>query len=165
MEGMLVYSQAAVERAMKIQEVILRAMAKKITWWQAAEIIGISDRQMRRWHERLEEFGYDGLFDRRRGQPSPKRVPLATFEQVLGLYRDRYFDLNVQHFHEKLRAEHQIELSYTWVKQASSARGRTGSAGAQTGSASQAAGTAAVAGHAAAHRRQPSSVVSGRALV
>ena len=112
------YSKAAVERAMKVQEVILRALAKKITWWQAAEIIGISDRQMRRWRERYEEFGYDGLFDRRRGQPSPKRVPLATVEQVLGLYRDRYFDLNVRHFHEKLRAEHQIRLSYSWVKQA-----------------------------------------------
>ena len=112
------YSKAAMERAMKVQEVILRAMAKKITWWQAAEIIGISDRQMRRWHERLEEFGYEGLFDRRRGRPSPKRVSLATVEQVLGLYRDRYFDLNVQHFHEKLRAEHQIGLSYTWVKAA-----------------------------------------------
>ena len=43
------YSEAAMERAMKIQEVILRAMAKRISWWQAAEIIGISDRQMRRW--------------------------------------------------------------------------------------------------------------------
>src|SRR5271157_2234500 len=118
MRSMDSYSKAAVERAMKVQEVILRALAKKITWWQAAEIIGISDRSMRRWHERYEAHGYDGLFDRRRGQPSPKRVPLATVEQVLGLYRDRYFDLNVQHFHEKLRAEHQIELSYTWVKQA-----------------------------------------------
>ena len=103
---------------MKVQEVILRAMAKKITWWQAAEIIGISDRQMRRWRERLAEFGYDGLFDRRRGRPSPKRVPLATVEQVLGLYRDRYFDLNVRHFHEKLGEEHGIELSYSWVKAA-----------------------------------------------
>ena len=103
---------------MKVQEVILRAMAKKITWWQAAEIIGISDRQMRRWRERYEEFGYDGLFDRRRGQPSPKRVSLAVVEQVLGLYRERYFDLNVQHFHEKLQAEHDIQLSYTWVKAA-----------------------------------------------
>src|SRR5271157_3172178 len=112
------YSKAAMERAMKVQEVILRAMAKKITWWQAAEIIGISDRSMRRWHERYEEHGYDGLFDRRRGQPSPKRVPLAVVEQVLELYRDRYFDLNVQHFHEKLGEQHQIELSYTWVKQA-----------------------------------------------
>jgi transposase len=112
------YSKAAMERAMKVQEVILRAMAKKITWWQAAEILGISDRQMRRWHERLEEFGYDGLFDRRRGRPSPKRVPLGLVEQVLGLYRDRYFDLNVKHFHEKLGEQHQIQLSYTWVKQA-----------------------------------------------
>jgi uncharacterized membrane protein len=60
MEGMVSYTQAAVERAMKVQEVILRAMAKKITWWQAAEIIGISDRQMRRWRERYEEFGFRG---------------------------------------------------------------------------------------------------------
>src|SRR5271167_5025899 len=118
MPSMDFYSKAAMERAMKIQEVILRALAKKITWWQAAEIIGISDRQMRRWHERLEAFGYDGLFDRRRGRPSPKRVPLATVEQVLGLYRERYFDLNVRHFHEKLCREQGIGLSYTWVKQA-----------------------------------------------
>ena len=53
------YPRAAVERAMKTQEVILRAMARKITWWQAAEIIGISDRSMRQWRERYEEFGYD----------------------------------------------------------------------------------------------------------
>jgi hypothetical protein len=39
------------ERAMKVQEVILRAMAKRITWWQAAEIIGISERQ-RVWHSK-----------------------------------------------------------------------------------------------------------------
>ena len=93
---------------MKIQEVILRALAKKITWWQAAEIIGISDRSMRRWHQRYEEFGYDGLFDRRRGKPSPQRVPLAEVERVLGLYREKYFDLNVRHFHEKLVQEHGI---------------------------------------------------------
>lgn len=113
---MICYRKAAVERAMKVQEVILRAMAKKVTWWQAAEILGLSDRSMRRWRERYEEFGYDGLFDRRQGKPSPKRVPVAVVEQVLGLYRDRYFDLNVRHFHEKLAAEHGVDLSYTWVK-------------------------------------------------
>jgi len=115
---MFSYTKAAMERAMKVQEVILRALAKKMTWWQAAEIIGISDRHMRRWRQRYKEFGYDGLFDRRRGKPSPRRVPVAVVEQVLGLYRDRYADLNVRHFHEKLGAEHQIELSYSWVKQA-----------------------------------------------
>jgi transposase len=101
---------------MKVQEVILRALAKRITWWQAAEIIGISDRQMRRCRERYEEFGFRGLFDRRRGKPSPKRVPVATMQRVLELYREQYFDLNARHFHEKLKDEHQIELSYSWVK-------------------------------------------------
>lgn len=72
---------------------------------------------MRRWRERNEEFGYHGLLDRPRGSPRRGGVPLAQVEQVLALYRDRYFDLNV-HFHEKLKQEHQIELSYTWVKQA-----------------------------------------------
>src|ERR1700682_5374962 len=120
------YPRAAVERMMKIQEVILRAMAKKITWWQAAEIIGITDRQMRRWHWRYKEYGYDGLLDRRLGKPSPKRVPLAVVEQVFSLYREKYFDLNVRHFHEKLGAKHQIRLSYTWVKKALQGAGLVG---------------------------------------
>jgi transposase len=77
------YPRAAMERAMKVQDVMLQAMAKKITWWQAAEIIGISDRQMRRWRERYEEFGFRGLFDRRRGKPLPKKVPLTVMERVL----------------------------------------------------------------------------------
>ena len=116
MAGMFSYPKAAVERAMKMQEVILRAMAKKITWWQAAEILGFSDRHLRRIRERYQQFGYESMFDKRRGQPSPKRVPFATVEKVLALYREKYFDLNVRHFHEKLGEEHAITLSYTWVK-------------------------------------------------
>jgi transposase len=106
------------ERMMKLQDVLLKAMAKKITWWEAAEIIGVTDRTMRRWRERLEEGGYSGLGDRRKGKPSPHRIPLTTVEQVLRLYQESYYDLNIRHFHEKLKAEHGIELSYTWVQQA-----------------------------------------------
>ncbi len=106
----------AVERAMKVQEVILRAIAKRMTWWQAAEILGISDRSMRRWRRRYQLWGYDGLWDRRRGRPSPRRVPLEQAERVLRLYQEKYFDLNVRHFHEKLREEQGLPLSYTWVK-------------------------------------------------
>jgi transposase len=111
-------TKAAVERAMKLQDVMLRAMAKRITWYQAAEILGISCRQMQRWKTRFAHEGYEGLFDRRLGVPSPKRVALATVEEVLRLYQEEYFDFNVRHFHEKLKSEHQIELSYTWVKNA-----------------------------------------------
>jgi transposase len=116
MASMFSYPKAAMERAMKVQEVILRAMAEKITWWQAAEINGISDRHMRRWRDRYEKFGYRGLFDSRRGKPSPRRAAPAVLERVLALYREKYFDLNVRHFHEKLCEQHQIELSYSWVK-------------------------------------------------
>ena len=115
-ESMEIYPRTAAERAMKLQEVLLRATTGKIKWWQAAELMGISERQMRRWRKRLEEQGPKGLLDRRRGTPSGRRIPKEQAEEVLSLYRDKYFDLNVRHFHEKLRAEHQIELSYTWVK-------------------------------------------------
>lgn len=112
------YPASAVERAMKVQEVILRAIDGRLKWYQAAEILGISDRQMRRWKQRYERGGYDGLFDRRRLQPSPKRVALDVVRQVLTLYREQYFDLNVLHFHEKLQTVHGMTLSYTWVKTA-----------------------------------------------
>jgi transposase len=112
------YSAAETERMMKLQDVLLKAMAKKITWWEAAEIIGVTDRTMRRWRERLEKGGYSGLVDRRKGKPSDRRVPLATVEQVLRLYQETYFDLNMRHFQEKLGEEHGIQLSYTWVQKA-----------------------------------------------
>lgn len=80
------YSEAAVERTMKVQEVILRAAARKITWIQAAEILGVTPRHMRRWKEKYERFGFHALFNGRRGKASPRRVPSAALEEVLGLY-------------------------------------------------------------------------------
>ena len=118
METTQQYSVVEMERMMKLQDVLLKAMAKKITWWDAAEIIGVTDRTMRRWRERLEEHGYSGLGDRRKGKPSVRRVPLAIAEEVLRVYQEIYYDLNIRHFHEKLKEEHGIELSYTWVQQA-----------------------------------------------
>jgi len=103
---------------MKVQDVVLKAMAKKITWWAAAEIIGVTDRTMRRWRDRMEAGGYAGLADRRKGKPSAQRIPLATVEEVLRLYKETYYDLNIRHFHEKLRDKHAIQLSYTWVQKA-----------------------------------------------
>jgi transposase len=85
-------------------------------WWQAAEIIGISERQMRRWHRRYKKWGYDGMWDRGRGGPSPRRVPLETPQQVLHPYGEKYFAFNARHFHEKFREQHGIDLSYTWLK-------------------------------------------------
>jgi transposase len=106
------------ERMMKLQDVILKAMARKLTWIQAAEIAGMSVRNMQRMRQRYQEDGYTGLFDHRRGKRSIHRVPMEKAEKVLALYRDRYGDFNVRHFHEKLKEMEGIQLSYSWVKQA-----------------------------------------------
>jgi hypothetical protein len=71
---------------------------------------------MRRWKEKYEQFGFHALFDGRRGRASPRRVPSAVLDEVLRLYREQYFDLNVRHFHEKLTREHGFSVSYTWTK-------------------------------------------------
>jgi DNA invertase Pin-like site-specific DNA recombinase len=90
---MEIYPRTAAERAMKLQEVLLRPTAGKIKWWQAAELIGISERQMRRWRKRFEEKGHQGLLDLRLRKPSSRRVPKEqAAEAVLSLYRDKYFD-------------------------------------------------------------------------
>ena len=103
---------------MKLQDVILKAMAKKLSWIEAAEIAGMSVRNMQRMRQRYQEHGYTGLFDQRRGKRSIHRIPMETAERVLGLYRDKYSDFNVRHFHEKLGEEEQIRISYSWVRQA-----------------------------------------------
>ena len=108
----------AVERAMKVQQVILKAMSGQLQWWQAAEILGLSCRSMRRWKQRYAQHGYDGLFDHRRRRPSPRRVPLETAQRVLRLYRQQYVGFNVAHFCDQLREHHDITLSYQWVKTA-----------------------------------------------
>jgi transposase len=58
-------------------------MAKKITWWAAAEIIGISDRTMHRWRDLFEEHRYDGLMDQRKGKQASHWIDLQTAEEVL----------------------------------------------------------------------------------
>ena len=112
------YPRSEVDRAMKVQEVIMRAMSGELQWYEAAEIIGVSCRTMRRWKWRYEAYGYDGLFDRRRQRPSPKRVPMQTVQEVLRLYREQYKGFNISHFHDKLIEEHGMALSYEWVKKA-----------------------------------------------
>ena len=110
------FSMLATVKAMKIQEVILKAASNQISWSMAADIIHVSYRTMKRWKARYLLHGYDGIFDRRMKRPSPKRAPLNEVETILKLYRETYRGFNVTHFHEKLTDLHNIKRSYTFVK-------------------------------------------------
>jgi hypothetical protein len=100
---------------MKVSEVIQKALLKEIRWIDAARILGVSDRQIRRWKRRYESDGLDALSDRRQGKSPRNRVSEATMKQVIELYRASYTGFNAQHFWEQL-AEHGIEVSYSWTK-------------------------------------------------
>lgn len=112
------YPEAAVERAMKVQDVILRALSGRQSWLQVADVLQVSARTVRRLRRRYEAAGYDGLLDRRRRVPSRRRAPLAEVQRILRLYRERYDGFNVRHFHQIARREHGVTLSYTLVKAA-----------------------------------------------
>jgi transposase len=112
------YAATAWEKAMDVQAVILKALSGEIHWFQAADILGMHPRSVRRWRERYEQFGYHGLIDKRYQRPSKRRVPLAEVERVVRLYREQYAGFNVRHFHEIVRREHGVRLSYSYVKRA-----------------------------------------------
>src|SRR5678816_3334184 len=114
----MAYPLGAVERAMKVRDVILQALAGKLTWIQAAEILGRSARSIRRLRLKLERYGLDELYDRRRRPPSPKRAPVAEVQRLLTLYRERYQGFNVRHFHQLARRQHAVPFCYAFVKKA-----------------------------------------------
>ena len=107
----------ALERAMQIKEVMLRAMNKEYSWLRAAEILGITPRGLRRLRQRMEQFGYQGLVDMRHGRPSPRLTPMPEVERILELYREKYPRFNGRHFWQIVRREHQVRLSYNCVRQ------------------------------------------------
>lgn len=112
------YPDAAWERAMTVQEVLLKALSGEIHWFRAADILGMSPRTLRRWRERYEQHGYVGLVDKRRHSPSVRRVAAPEVERLLRLYRERYRGFNVRHFHQIARREHDVTVSYSFLKQA-----------------------------------------------
>lgn len=109
------YPPSAWERIMKIQEVFQRAEHDSITWNEAAEILGVDPRTVRRRKYIVEEDGFQGLLDQRTRKPSAKRAPHVAHKRVLGLYQELYHQWNVKHFHEQLK-KYSIPYSYTWTK-------------------------------------------------
>src|SRR5437763_12496221 len=103
-------------RMQKFRDVLSRWELSELSMLEAGELLGISERQFRRYRDRYEEDGLEGLIDRRLGKPSPKRVPARELRLMLELYRHSYRGWNVKHFHEHLVRGHNFRWGYTWVK-------------------------------------------------
>ena len=101
---------------MRFEELYGRWQAGRLMQEEAAEILGVDVRTIRRWTRRYEAEGMEGLIDQRIGMVSARRAPVDEVLTVQALYRERYGGFTAKHFHEKLREAHRIERSYTWTK-------------------------------------------------
>ncbi len=111
-------------RLMKFEEIYERARERKLSQVQAAEILGVSERTFRRWRDRFEAEGAEGLFDRRLGRAAGNRVPVDAVMEVLELFDTRYRDFTARHFYDKLVETHDFKLSYNRVRITLQAHGR-----------------------------------------
>jgi hypothetical protein len=103
-------------RMQKFRDVLSRWERSELSMMEAGELLGVSERQFRRYRERYAEEGLEGLIDRRLGKPSPRRVAARDLRLMLDLYRDCYRGWNVKHFHEHLVRDHNFCWGYTFVK-------------------------------------------------
>jgi transposase len=108
---------------MRFSSLLDRTEAKELTQAAASELLGVNVRTFQRWADRYEAEGDDGLVDRRMGRRSPRRAPEEELERMLGLFRDKYADFTVKHFHEQLQKRHGYVLGYTVTKLALHAAG------------------------------------------
>ena len=103
-------------RVARIVEAIGRYRTGAWSRLEVADVLGMSERHVRRLRDRYEAEGAEGLVDRRLGRASGRRVAVDRIEWVLEQYRTRYFDFTAKRFHERLVAEQGFELGYTWTK-------------------------------------------------
>jgi transposase len=109
---------------MKFEEVYDRTRCGVLSVAEAAEILGMSERNFRRWRNRYEAEGADGLYDRRLGRMSARRAGVDEVTRVLELFDTRYFDFTAKHFQDKLVSEHGFTRSYNWLRLTLRAHGR-----------------------------------------
>ena len=83
--------QAQGLRLMKFEEVYGRSCRGVLGQAEAAEILGVSERTFRRWRDRFEADGAEGLYDRRLGRVSARRAPIDEVARVLELFDTRYW--------------------------------------------------------------------------
>src|SRR6516164_5128332 len=97
----------------RFEEALEQYERHRLTAEEAGELLGMSGRNFRRLCVRYEEDGIEGLRDRRIGKVSPRRAPARELERMHDLYRERYSDFTVKHFHEQLLRRHNYKLCYT----------------------------------------------------
>ena len=103
-------------RQMRVDALSARRHRRELTMAEAAERLGVTARTCRRWRDRYEADGAEGLQDRRLGCPSGRAVPVDEARRMVTRYETRYTGWTVTHCYERWQQEHGGTRSYTWTK-------------------------------------------------
>jgi transposase len=88
---------------------------QRLTQAEAARLLGVCERTFRRYLERYEDSGLEGLIDKRLNQASARKAPVDEVLALCDRYRSRHIGWNVRHFYTWYR-KGGGRRSYTWVK-------------------------------------------------
>ena len=103
-------------RRMRFEEAYGGWQERRLSQEETARLLGVCERTFRRYVDRYEEEGLDGLVDKRLGQVSARRAPVDEVVRTEALYRERYDGWNVKHFYRFYRRAHAGTRSDAWVK-------------------------------------------------
>lgn len=99
-------SQKELERL----QILGRVAEKRLRQRQAGELLGITERHVRRLVRAVAAHGAAGLASRRRGRASPRQLPPQSRDRALALVREHYADFGPTLAHEKLTEQHGLAL-------------------------------------------------------
>lgn len=102
-------------RKMRFEEAYEGWQGGRLRQEEAARLLGVCERTFRRYMDRYEEEGLQGLIDKRLEQVSQRRAPVDEVMALVERYRSRHSGWNVKHFHAWYRKDGGLR-SYTWVK-------------------------------------------------
>src|SRR5438128_2527952 len=103
-------------RTMRFEELYQQRTEKRLSIEEAAKILGVDERTFRRWSQRYEERGAEGLVDGRLEKMAHNAAGLDEVLEMLTLFETKYPKFTVAHFYDKYRDEHKGVRCYTWVK-------------------------------------------------
>jgi transposase len=99
------------------REIITKAIDGLLSWVAAADIIGVTLRQMRRIRRGIERGGLWAVMDQRGGRPRRKRIAVETMRELCRLKLEVSLTFRCGIFYERLTERHGIAVSYTYTQQ------------------------------------------------
>jgi len=110
-------------RKMRFEEAYGAWTEGRLTQEEAAQLLGVHERTFRRYIDRYQEAGLDGLIDKRLSQVSHRKAPVDEVLRLEALYKERYDGWSIKHFYSFYRSHHGGTRSYTWVRNTLQAAG------------------------------------------